>query len=118
MADVYLGNYAEIKNSVLDRGTRVSHFSYVGDAWVGSNVNIGAGTVTCNYDGVEKNRTVIGNGAFIGSDSMLVAPVNIGARASTGAGSVITRDVPPDHQAVGCTRKSPTQEDGPGLDGD
>ena len=101
MDGVYLGNYAEIKNSVLERGTRVSHFSYVGDARVGSNVNIGAGTVTCNYDGVEKNRTVIGDGAFIGSDSMLVAPVNIGARASTGAGSVITRDVPPDHQAVG-----------------
>ena len=101
MDGVYLGNYAEVKNSLLDRGTKVSHFSYVGDAQVGSNVNIGAGAVTCNYDGVEKGRTVIGDDAFIGSDSMLVAPVNIGARAATGAGSVITRDVPPDHQAIG-----------------
>ncbi len=101
MDGVYLGNYAEVKSSLLDRGTKVSHFSYVGDARVGSNVNIGAGTVTCNYDGVEKSRTVIGDDAFIGSDSMLVAPVNIGARAATGAGSVVTRDVPPNHQAVG-----------------
>ena len=101
MDGVYLGNYAEVKNSLLDRGTKVSHFSYVGDAQVGSNVNIGAGTVTCNYDGVEKSRTVIGDDAFIGSDSMLVAPVNIGARAVTGAGSVVTRDVPPNQQAVG-----------------
>ena len=101
MDGVYIGNYAEIKDSLLDRGTKVSHFSYVGDAQVGSNVNIGAGAVTCNFDGVEKSRTIIGDDAFIGSDSMLVAPVNIGAGATTGAGSVITRDVPPDHQAIG-----------------
>lgn len=103
--DVYLGNYTEIKNSVLGCGTKSSHFSYIGDAEIGSNVNIGAGTVTCNYDGVDKNRTVIGDDAFIGSDSMLVAPLNIGARASTGAGSVVTKDVPPDFQAVGVPAK-------------
>ncbi|MCH8205912.1 MAG: bifunctional UDP-N-acetylglucosamine diphosphorylase/glucosamine-1-phosphate N-acetyltransferase GlmU [Chloroflexi bacterium] len=101
MNDVYLGNFTEIKSSVLGRGTKSSHFSYIGDAVVGSNVNIGAGTVTCNYDGVRKNRTTIGDDAFIGSDSMLVAPINIGARASTGAGSVVTKDVPPDSLAVG-----------------
>ena len=101
MDDVYLGNFTDIKNSVLGRGTKSSHFSYIGDAVIGSNVNIGAGTVTCNYDGVRKNQTTIGDDAFIGSDSMLVAPLNIGARASTGAGSVVTKDVPPDSLAVG-----------------
>ena len=115
MNDVYLGNFTEIKNSVLGRGTKSSHFSYIGDAVIGSNVNIGAGTVTCNYDGVRKNRTTIGDDAFIGSDSMLVAPVNIGARASTGAGSVVTKDVPPDSLAVGVparlVRKKTGQEE-------
>ncbi|MCH8109891.1 MAG: bifunctional UDP-N-acetylglucosamine diphosphorylase/glucosamine-1-phosphate N-acetyltransferase GlmU, partial [Chloroflexi bacterium] len=77
------------------------HFSYIGDAQLGANVNIGAGTVTCNFDGDGKNQTTIGDDAFIGSDTMLVAPVEIGARASTGAGSVVTRDVPPDTVAVG-----------------
>jgi len=79
----------------------VGHFSYVGDATVGANVNIGAGTVTCNYDGVKKHPTVIEEGAFIGSDAMLVAPVRIGARARIGAGAVVTHDVPPDSTAYG-----------------
>jgi bifunctional UDP-N-acetylglucosamine pyrophosphorylase / glucosamine-1-phosphate N-acetyltransferase len=88
-----IGNYAEVKASSLGPGTRMHHMSYVGDAEVGENVNIGAGTITCNYDGKQKNRTVIGDGAFIGSDTMLRAPVSIGAGAYTGAGSVVTRDV-------------------------
>jgi bifunctional UDP-N-acetylglucosamine pyrophosphorylase/glucosamine-1-phosphate N-acetyltransferase len=99
--DVHIGNFAEVKKSWLGRGTKMGHFSYVGDAWVGPDVNIGAGAVTCNYDGVDKYETVIEEGAFIGSDSMLVAPVRIGARASTGAGSVVTRDVPAGAQVVG-----------------
>lgn len=99
--DVHVGNFAEIKKSILGHDTQIGHFSYVGDAWVGSNVNIGAGSITCNFDGVNKNQTVIEDGAFIGSDSMLVAPVRIGAGSSTSAGSVITRDVPPASQAIG-----------------
>ena len=77
------------------------HFSYLGDATVGEHVNIGAGTITCNFDGVEKNRTDIGNGAFIGSDTMLVAPVTVGEGARTGAGAVVNRDVPPGALVVG-----------------
>lgn len=96
-----LGNYAEVKNSVLGERVHVGHFSYIGDAEVGEGVNIGAGTITCNYDGVRKNRTVIERGAFIGSDTLLVAPVRVGAEAVTGAGSVVTRDVPPGSTAVG-----------------
>ena len=103
--DVHLGNYVEVKKSWLGRGTRVGHFTYLGDATLGANVNIGAGTITCNYDGVRKTPTVIGDGAFIGCDSMLVAPVTIGARAITGAGAVVTRDVPPDTQVVGMPAK-------------
>lgn len=91
--DVHIGNYVEIKETTIGPGTKVGHFSYLGDAEVGANVNIGAGSVTCNYDGESKNRTIIGDGAFIGSDSMLVAPVRIGARAVTGAGSVVTGDL-------------------------
>lgn len=96
-----LGNYAEVKNSYIGPGTKMHHFSYVGDATVGEKVNIGAGTITCNYDGVRKHRTVIEDGAFIGSDTMLVAPVKVGARSRTGAGSVVTRDIPPDSLAYG-----------------
>ena len=112
MDGVVLGTSAEVKNSVLGPDTKSMHFSYIGDAEVGSNVNIGAGTITCNYDGVKKNRTVIGDDAFIGSDSMLVAPVNIGARASTGAGSVVTKDVPPDFQAVGVPARLQRKKEG------
>lgn len=98
---VHMGNFGEVKNSYLGPGVRMGHFSYVGDATVGAEVNIGAGTVTCNYDGVKKHPTVIEEGAFIGSDAMLVAPVRIGARARIGAGAVVTHDVPPDSTAYG-----------------
>jgi len=91
---VHMGNFGEVKNSRLRRGVKMGHFSYIGDADVGENTNIGAGTVTCNFDGVRKNKTVIGRNVFIGSDTMLVAPVTIGENAHTGAGSVVTRDVP------------------------
>jgi bifunctional UDP-N-acetylglucosamine pyrophosphorylase / glucosamine-1-phosphate N-acetyltransferase len=96
-----IGNFAEIKGSRIGAGTDQHHFSYVGDAEVGDGVNIGAGVVTVNYDGRQKHRTTIGEGAFIGSDSMLIAPVTIGERAKTGAGAVVTRDVPPGKTVVG-----------------
>jgi bifunctional UDP-N-acetylglucosamine pyrophosphorylase/glucosamine-1-phosphate N-acetyltransferase len=98
---VKIGSFGEVSRSRLGRGTRSGHFSYIGDAEIGAKVNIGAGTVTCNFDGVDKHRTRIGDGAFIGSSSMLVAPITIGARSRTGAGSVVTCDVPPDSLAVG-----------------
>ena len=99
--DVHIGNYAEVKNSRLGRGTKMGHFSYMGDADVGQDVNIGAGAITCNFDGFNHNRTIIEDNAFIGSDTMLVAPVHIGARSATGAGSVVNKDVPADSLAVG-----------------
>jgi bifunctional UDP-N-acetylglucosamine pyrophosphorylase/glucosamine-1-phosphate N-acetyltransferase len=98
---VRIGNYAEIKNSYIGEESHIGHFSYIGDTQMGKRVNIGAGTITCNYDGKRKHRTVIGDDVFIGSDTMLVAPVTIGDRARTGAGSVVTKDVPPDSLAVG-----------------
>jgi len=98
---VHMGNFGEIKNSYLGPGTKMGHFSYIGDANIGAEVNIGAGTITCNFDGTHKHPTEIGEGAFIGSDTMLVAPVKIGAGARTGAGAVVTRDVPPFSLAVG-----------------
>lgn len=98
---VHMGNYGEVKRAHLGAGTKMGHVSYVGDAEVGENVNIGAGTITCNYDGQRKHRTVIGDDAFIGSGSMLVAPLHIGARAVTGAGSVVTHDVDDDTVAYG-----------------
>lgn len=98
---VHVGNYAEVKNSLLGIGVAMHHFGYIGDATVGAHTNIGAGTVTCNFDGRRKHRTVIGEGAFIGSDSILVAPVEVGAGALTGAGSVVTRDIPPGAKAYG-----------------
>ena len=99
--DVHVGNFVEIKNSVLDEGVKVGHLTYLGDAHIGEATNIGAGTITCNYDGVGKHRTEIGAHAFIGSDTMLVAPVRVGVRAMTGSGSVITEDVPDDALALG-----------------
>ena len=96
-----IGNYAEIKKSRIGAGTQQHHFSYIGDADVGEGVNIGAGTVTANYDGERKNRTVIGDGAFLGVDTMLRAPVTVGRGARTGAGSVVTRDVPDGKTVVG-----------------
>ena len=98
---VQMGNFGEVKNARLGRGTKMHHFSYVGDAQVGQRVNIGAGTITLNFDGVRKHRTEIGDDAFIGSDSLLRAPIKVGARAVTGAGSVVTKDVPDDMLAVG-----------------
>ncbi len=98
---VHVGNFGEVKDSTLGPGTKMGHFSYIGNATIGDNVNIGAGTVTCNYDGVHKNQTEIGEDVFIGSDTMLVAPVKIGARSRTGAGAVVTKDVEPDTLVVG-----------------
>ena len=103
---VHMGNYGEVKNAYLGPGVKMGHFSYIGDATIGEDVNIGAGTITCNYDGTSKNHTEIGNGAFIGSDTMLVAPLKIGERARTGAGAVVTKDVPPDTLAVGVPARS------------
>lgn len=100
-SDVHIGNFAEVKNSRLGQGTKSGHFSYLGDAQVGSNVNIGAGSITCNFDGEHKHRTVIGDDAFIGCDTMMVAPVTIGDRSYTSAGSVVNKNVPPDSGAIG-----------------
>ncbi|MBI2866195.1 MAG: bifunctional N-acetylglucosamine-1-phosphate uridyltransferase/glucosamine-1-phosphate acetyltransferase, partial [Chloroflexi bacterium] len=98
---VHIGNFAEVKNSRLGQETKVGHFSYLGDATIGPGVNVGAGTVTCNFDGRQHHPTRIGAGAFIGSDTMLVAPVTVGEGAVTGAGSVVTRDVGPGEVAYG-----------------
>jgi len=98
---VHMGNFGEVKDTTLGPGTKMGHFSYLGNASIGPDVNIGAGTITCNYDGVHKNPTVIGEGAFIGSDTMLVAPVKVGAHARTGAGAVVTKDVEADTLVVG-----------------
>ena len=102
---VHLGNFCEVKNSRLGQGSAMGHFGYVGDATVGAGVNLGAGAVTCNYDGVDHQNTVIEDGAFIGSDTMLVAPVRVGADSMTAAGSVVTTDVPPARLAVGVPAK-------------
>ena len=96
-----VGNFVEVKKSRLKRGTKAMHLTYLGDATIGERTNIGAGTVTCNYDGVNKHETIIEDDVKIGSDTMLVAPVRVGARSVTGAGSVITRDVPPDSLVAG-----------------
>ena len=102
---VHIGNFVEIKESRLSAGTLMGHFGYVGDATIGAKVNVGAGTVTCNFDGRDKHRTVIEDGAFIGCDTMLIAPVTVGSQAVTGAGAVITKDVPPARLAVGVPAK-------------
>lgn len=99
--DVRVGNFVELKNANLERGAKVSHLSYVGDANVGEDANVGAGTITCNFDGIRKNRTTIGKRAMIGSNSSLVAPVEIGDDALTGAGSVVTKDVPAGERVAG-----------------
>ena len=96
-----VGNFVEVKKSRLKRGTKAMHLSYLGDATIGERTNIGAGTVTCNYDGVNKHETIIEEDVKVGSDTMLVAPVRVGARSVTGAGSVVTRDVPPDSLVAG-----------------
>jgi bifunctional UDP-N-acetylglucosamine pyrophosphorylase / glucosamine-1-phosphate N-acetyltransferase len=104
-AEAHVGNFVETKKARLGKGVKVGHLTYLGDAEIGADTNIGAGVITCNYDGVKKHETVIGAGAFVGSDSTLVAPVTIGAGAYIGAGSCITRDVPADALAVGRSRQ-------------
>ncbi|HEU0292425.1 MAG TPA: bifunctional UDP-N-acetylglucosamine diphosphorylase/glucosamine-1-phosphate N-acetyltransferase GlmU [Anaerolineales bacterium] len=101
MSHVHMGNFGEVKDSTLHEGVKMGHFSYIGNATIGSNTNIGAGTITANYDGVKKNPTEIGEDVFIGSDTMLVAPLKIGDGARTGAGAVVTKDVPQDTLVVG-----------------
>ncbi len=98
---VHMGNFGEVKSSTLGHGVKMGHFSYIGDATIGANVNIGAGTITANYDGKNKNLTVIEDDVFIGSDTMLVAPLRIGKGSRTGAGAVVTKDVPPNTVVVG-----------------
>ena len=105
-ADVKVGNFVEIKNVDVGAGSKVSHLTYLGDASVGADVNIGAGTITCNYDGFRKYRTVIGDGSFVGSNSALVAPVTIGSGAFVGSGSVVTDDVPPDSLVIARGRQA------------
>ncbi|MBR0680264.1 bifunctional UDP-N-acetylglucosamine diphosphorylase/glucosamine-1-phosphate N-acetyltransferase GlmU [Roseomonas eburnea] len=102
----HVGNFVELKATTLGEGAKANHLSYLGDAAIGAGTNIGAGTITCNYDGVNKHRTEIGEGAFIGSDTALVAPVKVGARALIGAGSVITADVPDDALAIARGRQA------------
>jgi len=109
-AGVHLGNFVEIKNSAIGAGSKVNHLSYVGDGDIGAGVNVGAGTITCNYDGANKWRTRIGDGAFIGSGSMLVAPVSIGAEATIGAGSTITSDAPAGQLTLARARQVTIQE--------
>lgn len=101
----HLGNFVEVKKTRLGRDVKAGHFSYLGDAEIGDNVNIGAGTITCNFDGVNKHRTTIGANAFIGCDTMLVAPITVGESATTGAGAVVTRDVEPGTLVVGVPAK-------------
>jgi bifunctional UDP-N-acetylglucosamine pyrophosphorylase/glucosamine-1-phosphate N-acetyltransferase len=103
--DVHIGNFVEVKNAQIDEGSKANHLTYLGDALIGKDVNVGAGTITCNYDGVNKSQTHIEDGAFIGSGSMLVAPVRIGARATIGAGSTITEDAPADKLTLGRSRQ-------------
>ena len=99
-AGAKVGNFVELKKTVLGAGSKANHLAYLGDATIGEHVNIGAGTITCNYDGVNKNQTVIEDGAFVGSDSQLIAPVTIGKGAYVGSGSTIRDDVPAGALAV------------------
>ncbi len=108
--DVHIGNFVEVKNTVIEKGAKANHLTYLGDARVGAGANIGAGTITCNYDGFTKAVTEIGAGAFIGSDTALVAPVKVGDGAITAAGSVITQDIAPDALAI--ARGALTQKPG------
>jgi bifunctional UDP-N-acetylglucosamine pyrophosphorylase/glucosamine-1-phosphate N-acetyltransferase len=103
--DVRIGNFVEIKKSEIESGTKINHLSYVGDTQVGKNVNVGAGTIVCNYDGANKHPTVIGDGVFVGSDTQLVAPVTVGEGATIGAGTTVTQDIPPGVLALSRTRQ-------------
>jgi bifunctional UDP-N-acetylglucosamine pyrophosphorylase/glucosamine-1-phosphate N-acetyltransferase len=108
-AGVHMGNFGEVKDSYLAPGAKMGHFSYIGNATVGENVNIGAGTITCNYDGVHKHKTDVGRDVFIGSDTLLIAPVTLGDGARTGAGSVVTHDVPAGATVYGVPAKAPAR---------
>ena len=110
--DVHVGTSAEIKNSRIGKGSRIGHFSYLGDATVGEHVNIGAGAITANYDGTHKHPTMIGDNVFIGSDSVLIAPVTVGEGAKTGAGAVVNRDVPANTTVVGMPARSIARRNG------
>jgi bifunctional UDP-N-acetylglucosamine pyrophosphorylase/glucosamine-1-phosphate N-acetyltransferase len=103
--EVGIGNFVEVKNSKIENGVKAMHLSYLGDAFVGEGTNIGAGTITCNFDGEKKNPTYIGRHAFVGSDSILIAPVKIGDYAYIAAGSVINKDVPPYALGIGRARQ-------------
>jgi bifunctional UDP-N-acetylglucosamine pyrophosphorylase/glucosamine-1-phosphate N-acetyltransferase len=109
--DAHIGNFVEVKNAKFGEGAQARHLSYIGDASIGRTANVGAGTITCNYDGASKHRTEIGERAFIGSSTMLVAPVTIGDDAMTASGSVITRNVPDGDLAIARVR----QENKPGF---
>ena len=98
--DVRIGNFVEVKNALIGEGSKVNHLSYVGDAEIGSGSNIGAGTITCNYDGVMKHKTTIGNDVFVGSNTLLVAPVTLGDKSMTATGAVITKDVEAEALAI------------------
>ena len=103
--DVRVGNFVEVKATQIANGSKANHLSYLGDTKIGRNVNVGAGTITCNYDGANKHRTIIEDDAFIGSDTQLVAPVTIGAGATIGAGSTITKDTPRDELTLSRTKQ-------------
>lgn len=107
---VHIGNFVEVKNSIIGYGSKANHLTYLGDATIGEQTNIGAGTITCNYDGVNKYRTVIGNQVRIGSGNMLVAPITIGDRATTGAGSTLSRNCPPDKLTLARSRQTTLNE--------
>jgi bifunctional UDP-N-acetylglucosamine pyrophosphorylase/glucosamine-1-phosphate N-acetyltransferase len=104
-ADAHIGNFVETKKTVVRRGAKANHLAYLGDGDIGAGANVGAGTIFCNYDGFRKHRTEIGQGAFIGSDSQLVAPVRVGAGAYVATGTTVTRDVPDDALAIGRARQ-------------
>ena len=102
--EAHLGNFVEAKKTRVRRGAKANHLSYLGDGDIGERANVGAGTIFCNYDGFQKHQTVIGEGAFIGSDSQIVAPVTVGARAYVATGTTVTADVPEDAMAIGRVR--------------
>jgi bifunctional UDP-N-acetylglucosamine pyrophosphorylase/glucosamine-1-phosphate N-acetyltransferase len=104
-----VGNFVEVKNATIGLGSKVNHLSYIGDATLGAGVNIGAGTITCNYDGANKHHTRIGDGAFIGSNTALVAPVEVGESATVGAGSVLTRTAPAGELTLARARQTTIQ---------
>jgi bifunctional UDP-N-acetylglucosamine pyrophosphorylase/glucosamine-1-phosphate N-acetyltransferase len=107
--DVHIGNFVEVKNSKIAANSKANHLAYVGDSIVGSRVNIGAGTITCNYDGVNKHQTIIEDDVFIGSDTQLVAPVRVGRGATLGAGTTLTKDAPPNQLTVSRAKQTSLQ---------